>query len=211
MNRGSRRSCIFAAVLAGLLTIPPANADDVPDSTTRFVHELQQPGRVMFHDRIPVGRVDLAAAPAGKRKAKTPVDALAVVVETAFSPGDTVRFFALSLAVERGGQSVAMAILDADEVQPLWTACAYFLKTSADLAGTQRTDTRLLFRSRTGFDLHFRQQAADQQFVLRIPAAEGGNSERQITQDALSAMKDLLDLALFELRRQGAVIVPAAK
>jgi hypothetical protein len=203
------RSLIFA--LALLLPALPLTAQPSAPATD-FEWELQTPDRTLFRDRIPIGQVSLEIERKsgffGSRK-KSTGEALAVWAEVAFIPGDTARFLAVSLDLMSGELPLASALLDAMEFPSLYKSVEYVLSTARNIAGTERTDTRVVYRSRSGLELAFIHQIKAQRVEFRFPAGEGEQAVvRTVSRDQLSLFKDILDLAFFELKRQGASLPP---
>jgi hypothetical protein len=201
------RSSPYILALALLTLIAPVTGQP-PASTTDFEWELQTPDRTLFRDRLPIGRIPLTAESKsgffGSRK-KSSAEALALWTEVAFVPGDTARFLALSLELNAGELTLAAAQLDAVEFPSLYKAVEFILGTARNIAGTERTDTRVVYRSRSGFELIFIQQVKAQRVEFRFPSRAGEQAVvRTVNHDQLSLFKDILDLALFELKRQGA-------
>jgi hypothetical protein len=176
---------------------------------TDFEWELTVPDRVLYRDRVTVGQVALTTVPSGKKAAKTTGETLALIGEIAFVPGDSLaRYFGASLELTGG----AAVILDAGELPALDRMLDYTLNTARDIAATDRSDTRFQFRSKAGLLLGFAQHGKAQQFEIRFPAHDPKpETVRFLNRDQLSTLKDLLDLALFELKRQGAVITMPRK
>jgi hypothetical protein len=205
------RSWPLILVLALFSCVSPLAAQSsVP--ATDFEWELQTPDRTLFRDRIPIGRIPLTIESQsgffGSRK-KSSGEAMALWTEVAFVPGDTARFLALSLELNAGESVRAAALLDAVEFPSLYKSVEYVLGTSRNIAGTERTDTRVVYRSRGGFELIFIQRMKAQRVEFRFPARNGEPAiVRSVSRDQLSLFKDILDLALFELNRQGASLPP---
>jgi hypothetical protein len=203
------RVASFIPALALLICALPSSAQTPPPATD-FEWELQVPNRVLFRDRVPVGRIPLTVESKsgffGSRKSrKNSGEALALWVEAAFVPGDTARFLALTLELNAGELTRASAVLDAAEFPSLCKSVEYVLSTARNIAGTERSDTRVVYRSLGGLELVFTQRMKVQRVELRFPARNGEQADvRPLSREQLSLLKDLLDLALFELKRQGA-------
>ncbi|MCC6476953.1 hypothetical protein IT157_07840 [bacterium] len=199
-----RRGIIFSL----LLTLGSAYAGD--EALSDYEWQLNTPGRTLFRDRTPVGQVPLSAD-GGKglfaKKGKTSGEQLQVLSDIAFQPGDTMRYFALGLRLIDGDQLIAESFADADEVPGLLSAARYVVSTATNIADTERSETEIYFQSRAGFKLQFVQVGKAQAYVCSFHA---GNAERTVsralTGDQVSIFADLIDLALFELNRQGAGI-----
>ena len=205
------RSSSLTLALALLIPVVPPAAQPLAPATD-FEWELQTPDRTLFRDRVPIGEIPLTAARKsgffGSRK-KSGAEVIALWTEIAFVPGDTARFLAVSLELAAGELPLAAALLDAVEFPSLYKAVEYVLSTSRNIAGTERTDTRVVYRSRCGLELAFIQQKKAQRVEFRFPARGGeGAVVRAVSREALSLFKDLLDLTFFELQRQGASLPP---
>jgi len=200
-------------VLALALLIPALGpAAQSPAPATDFEWELQTPDRTLFRDRVPIGQVPLTVAGKsgffGSRK-KSGAEVIALWTEVAFVPGDTARFLALSIELNAGELPLATVLLDAVEFPSLYKAVEFVLSTARNIAGTERADTRVVYRSRGGLELTFIQQKKAQRVEFRFPARDGERAVvRAVSREALSLFKDTLDLALFELKRQGASLPP---
>jgi len=186
-----------------------AGAQPLP-AATDFEWELLNPDRILFRDRVPVGEIQLDADAKsgffGKRK-KSTGETLSLWTEAAFVPGDTARFLAVSIETVLNEAPRGETILDANEISAFYKAVDYLLATSGNIATTERTDTRVQFRSKSGMVLLFRQSGKAQYFEMNFPP-RGNRPEHatSMSRDHLSTLKDLLDLTLFELKRQGAAV-----
>lgn len=177
---------------------------------TDFEWELQVPNRTLFRDRVPIGDVPITADRKsgffGSRK-KDGGEALSLWAEIAFVPSDTARFLGVAFELGKADALAASAILDAQEIPSLYKSVEYVLNTSQSIANTERTDTRVVYRAKCGLELVFFQQGKTQRFEFRFPPR---NSQppvvRFLSRERLSLFKDLLDLTLFELKRQGAAL-----
>lgn len=188
-------------LLFGLVCAVQAWAQSVPVIATDYEWQLTQPGRTLFRDRLPVGNIELT----GGRKEKATGEVLQVLTDIAFEPGDTVRFFAVNVRLVSGGQLVAESILDGTELPGLMGAVRYALETAKNIAGTERAETLVSFRTRAGFAAELLHFGTQQQFNLEWPAAAGHDlTTRAISADQILQFADLLDLTIFELNRQGA-------
>jgi hypothetical protein len=184
----------------------------IPTPATDFEWELQVPNRMLFRDRIPVGEIPLTADRKsgffGGRK-KDGGEALSVWTEVAFVPGDTARFVGVAFELGKKNEPAATAILDAVEIPSLYKSVEYVLATSQSIANTERTDTRVVYRAKCGLELVFIQQGKTQRFEFHYPPLENRSPVmRYLSRGQLSLFKDLLDLTLFELKRQGALLPP---
>jgi hypothetical protein len=196
------RLLIVFIFLLPLLTVAAPTEPTI--AATDFEWELSVPDRALYRDRVTVGQVALTTIPSGKKAAKTTGETMTLIGEIAFVPGDSLaRYYGASL----GLSGSAAVILDAAELPALDRMLEYTLNTARDIAATDRADTRFQFRSKAGLFLGFAQHGKAQQFEIRFPAHDPKPEiVRSLTRDQLSTLKDLLDLALFELKRQGAVI-----
>ena len=203
MNRMPTLLLIFAP-----LFFYAAASAQVSAPATDFEWELQVPNRLLFRDRIPVGGIpislDRKSGFFGTRK-KDGGETLSLWTEVAFVPGDTARYVGVAFELgEKTGPTVT-AILDALEIPSLYKSVEYVLNTSQSIANTERTDTRVVYRAKCGLELIFFQQGKTQRFEFRFPPrGEQPPVVRYLSRDRLALFKDLLDLTLFELKRQGA-------
>jgi hypothetical protein len=194
---------LFCAILPLTLLALPAPATD---AATDYEWELRAPDRPLFRDRTPVGQIALMS-PDKKGKPKASGEMLTLLSEVAFVPGDTARFFAASVELWKGTGIVQSAILDAAELPALWRSLSYIITTAQGTSGTERSGTHVSFRSKSGLTFDFEQAGKVQQFSVTIPASDRQeNTLRFLTPDQFGAFKDLLDLVLFDLKRQGAAI-----
>lgn len=188
-------------VLFGLLWAGNSWAQTAPAIATDYEWQLTQPGRTLFRDRLPVGNIELT----GGRKEKATGEVLQVLTDIAFEPGDTVRFFAVNVRLVSSGQLVAESILDGSELPGLMGAVRYALETAKNIAGTERAETLVSFRTRAGFAAELLHFGTQQQFNLEWPTLAGRElTSRAISADQMLQFADLLDLTIFELNRQGA-------
>ncbi|MBI5058638.1 hypothetical protein HZB60_02515 [candidate division KSB1 bacterium] len=201
--------------LLSLLLLLPAVAPAQPllqptsGLATDYEWELQSPNRTLFRDLTPVGRISLRhiggmGGMLGKKGKDTGED-LFVQADVAFIPGDTVRFFAANISLTNGGVQ-AESILDAGELPALYSALKYMLQTAGHIIDTDRPDTRVQHRSKSGLTFMFSQRGTEQGFSISWPVGPGRVVERGLEADQFQSLIDLLDLTMFELRRQGAVI-----
>jgi hypothetical protein len=194
---------IFFSLLLGVLSAYAA--DDV---LSDYEWQLKTPGRTLFRDRAPVGQIPLSSEGGkGLFGKKASGEQLQLLTDIAFQPGDTTRYFALGLRLADGDQLIAGSFADKDEITGLLSAARYIVSTSADIAETERPETEIYYQTRAGFKLQFLQIGKAQAFAFSF---HSGDSERAIsralTRDHISILADLIDLALFELNRQGAAI-----
>ncbi len=191
-----KRGLLFFLLLSG-----GAWAQSVPVIATDYEWQLTQPGRTLFRDRLPVGSIELVAG----RKEKATGEVLQVLTDIAFEPGDTVRFFAVNFRLTAGEQGLTEALADAAELPGLIGAARYAIETSKNIAGTERAETLVTYRTRSGFALNLLHFGTQQQLSVEWPDVQhAGRIERIINADQLSLFADLLDLTIFELNRQGA-------
>jgi len=170
---------------------------------TDYEWQLTQPGRTLFRDKLPVGQIGLVAG----KKEKATGEALQVLTDIAFMPGDSTRYFAVTFRVMEGDRLYGEVILDADELPELIKSARYLAATALDIAATDRAETDITFHSRAGLSLEFRQVGTAQQLQLALPdPLSDGELIRPLTPDQYSLFADLLDLTIFELNRQGANI-----
>ncbi|MBK6765100.1 MAG: hypothetical protein IPG71_01970 [bacterium] len=176
----------------------------VPEKiATDYEWQLTQPGRTLFRDKVPVGQIGFVAG----KKEKATGEALQVLTDIAFTPGDSTRYFAVTFRVMEGDRLYGEVILDADELPELIKSARYLAATALDIAATERAETDITFRSRAGLSLEFRQVGQQQQLQLALPdPLSDGEIIRPLTSDQYSLFADLLDLAIYELNRQGANI-----
>jgi hypothetical protein len=201
------RRHLWTVVLALTVSALPVGAQPAAPSTD-FEWELQSPNRTLFRDRIPVGEVPLSGEKKsgffGSRK-QAGGEALAVIVEVAFIPGDTARFLAVGFELKSGESLLADVLLDAAEMPSFRKSVEYDLTTSENIANTERADTRVVYRSRAGMEFGFLQRIKDQRFEIHFPARDRQPAiVRSLNRESVLLFRDLLDLVLFELKRQGA-------
>lgn len=203
-----RRILLFYFCFIALFALAlPLRAQPAAPSTD-YEWELQTPNRLLFRDRIPVGDVPLSLPQKsgffGKRKAKGG-DALGMVVDVAFVPGDTARYVAVVFDYKTGDIVNASVLLDAAEIPSLRQSVDYMLTTSQNIANTERRDTRVSYRSRAGMEVAFSQKIKAQSFDFLFPKQGDRDAMTVVlSRDNVLLFKDLLDLLLFELKRQGA-------
>jgi hypothetical protein len=195
---------------AALLLAQPLN------SATDYERELQVPGRTLFRDRTPVGKISFIKQGARTgligKKQKLTGESLTLLTDVAFIPGDTVRYFGAMLELAAGEHMISSVVLDGEEVPRLWSSITYMLETGEKIRSTERTDTRMQFRGKSGWSLTYFQAGTAQRVELSFPAKDKEPEEvRSLTRDELSALKDLVDLALFDLKRQGAQLAPVTE
>lgn len=194
-------------ILLGLLaTICTAFAAD--EVLSDYEWQLKTPGRTLFRDRAPVGQIPLSSEGGkGLFGKKTSGEQLQLLTDIAFQPGDTTRYFALGLRLVDGDQVLAESFADKDEIPGLLSAARYIVSTATDIAATERPETEIYFQGRAGFKLQFLQIGKAQAFALSFHSTIPERTiSRALTSDHISILADLIDLALFELNRQGAGI-----
>ena len=176
---------------------------------TDYEWELQAPGRTLFRDLTPVGRISLRhlAGTGGilGKKGKETGEHLFIQADVAFVPGDSLRYHAANFSLVNGNV-LAESIVDASEVPPLYAALKYMLQTAGHILDTERPDTRVQHRTKSGLIFLFTQAGKEQRFAVAWPDPAGKLIERGLEADQFQSIVDLLDLTMFELRRQGAVL-----
>jgi len=202
----ARLSNLFS-VLCVLLMVGGGLAQD---AATNYEWELATPGRTTFRDRTPVGHIALVHTEGGGifgKKGKPTGELLRMVVDVAFVPGDTLRFFAVSMEIIDGRRLLETIIVDHDELPSFWSGAKYISQTAANIANTKREDTQIQYRGKNGWSIEFTQHGQNQFLGVGWDDALTGVREyRSITPDQLSVLVDLIDLAVYELNRQGASI-----
>jgi hypothetical protein len=199
---------IFAFSLFVFVLTPLAFAEAPPP--TEYEWEVQSPNRTLFRDRTPVGQVFLmteARKGLFSRKPKESGEALNFFTEVAFVPGDTVRTYGAVLSLGDGPSVTASTLFDGAELASLWKYLDYAAATAKNIAAVQRTGTRIEYHSKSGLALAFSQTGTVQRFEVRFPAATGRSEIiRPLTGEQLSTLRDLVDLAIYDLKRQGATL-----
>jgi hypothetical protein len=196
---------------AGLLFVAASALSQDIGPATDYEWELLTPDRTMFRDRTLIGNVPLAQEGArktllGRSKGKTG-RALAVYTDMAFVPGDTVRHFGADLVLTAKDEPLALAILDPDELTPFQEALRYLATTAENIRHSERTDTQIFFRGKNEWKILFTQRGTEQRIEFHFPAVAPYEEQRQELQIShVSALADLIDMALLNLQRQGAVI-----
>lgn len=171
---------------------------------TDYEWQLSEPGRTMFRDRLPVGQIALVEG----RKEKLTGELLQVLTDIAFIPGDSLRHFAAAFRIFEGERVYSEVIADAEELPELIGAAKYIAETAVNIAGTERSETRITFRTRANLSLEFIQIGTQQQINIVMPdPLSDGEIIRTLSADQLKLFSDLLDLTIFELNRQGANLV----
>jgi hypothetical protein len=136
-------------------------------------------------------------------------ESLNLVADVAFVPSDTLRYFGVALEFAEGSTVTRSVFMDGEELPQLWSSLKYMLETGDKISTTERGDTRMQFRGKSGWSLAFFQNGTTQHVEISFPAAEKQPElVRSMTRDELSMFKDLLDLTMFELKRQGAQFAP---
>ncbi|MCB1060395.1 MAG: hypothetical protein KDB65_09200 [Calditrichaeota bacterium] len=171
---------------------------------TDYEWQLSEPGRTMFRDRLPVGQIALVEG----RKEKLTGELLQVLTDIAFIPGDSLRHFAAAFRIFEGERVYSEVIADAEELPELIGAAKYIAETAVNIASTERSETRITFRTRANLSLEFIQIGTQQQINIVMPdPLSDGEIIRTLSADQLKLFSDLLDLTIFELNRQGANLV----
>ncbi len=206
-RRTRRRIQRNASLLSLMLIIAVGNVRGAPP-VTDYEWELEVSGRTLFRDLKPVGRISLVHT-SGQggllgKKGKETGEAVMVQTDVSFVPGDTTRYFALSIGIFDGNHENASAVVDVSELAGLHAAMKYMLETAGHILDTDRSDTRITHRTKSGITVMFGQNEKHQYFALAIPGADGGTVKRLLYPDQFSSLRDLLELSMFELRRQGA-------
>ncbi|MBU0691236.1 hypothetical protein KKH18_05400 [bacterium] len=179
-------------------------------AATDYEWEINTPGRTIFRDRTPIGQIALIKLEGGGifgGKGKPTGEMLTMIADVSFVPGDTLRFFGAAIEFGTAKYINATIVLDPDELPSFWKSANYISKTATNIANTERIDTSIRYRGKSGWSLEFTQQGQDQFLGLAWTDPLSGNREhRSLTPDQLSILADLIDLTIFELNRQGASI-----
>ena len=171
---------------------------------TDYEWQLSEPGRTMFRDRLPVGQIALVEG----RKEKLTGELLQVLTDIAFIPGDSLRHFAAAFRIFEGERVYSEVIADAEELPELIGAAKYIAETAVNIASTERSETRITFRTRANLSLEFIQIGTQQQINIVMPdPLSDGEIIRTLSAEQLKLFSELLDLTIFELNRQGANLV----
>jgi hypothetical protein len=73
---------------------------------------------------------------------------------------------------------------------------------------SERTDTQIFFRGKGAWEILFRQQGTEQHIELHFPeTSEQEAQQRELDINQVSALADLVNLTMVQLRRQGALLV----
>lgn len=207
------RSHLLNSFLLGILLLSIAIDSGIAQpitAATDYEWEISTPGRTIFRDRTPIGQIALIKLEGGGifgGKGKPTGEMLKMLADVSFVPGDTLRFF--GAAIEFGTEKYinGTIVLDVDELPSLWKSAGYISKTAINIANTERVDTSIRYRGKSGWSLEFTQQGQDQFLGLAWTDPVSGTREhRSLTPDQLTIMVDLIDLTIFELNRQGATI-----
>lgn len=197
---GAAAFLFFAAALIFAQEIGPA---------TDYEWELLTPDRTMFRDRTLIGSVLLEQRrqrkiPFSKSRVQT-LGTVAVYMDIAFVPGDTTRYFGVDLVLQGDEEMLASAILDPDELAPFQSALRYILKTAENMRNSERTDTRIFFRGKSDWEILFQQQGTQQRTEISFPKTTLYEAQsRELRLDQIFELADLIGLAVYELKRQGA-------
>lgn len=199
---------VLGILFLGLLS--PVVLADPPSAETDFEWEVRVPGRTIFSELTPVGKINLVhlggqGGLLGK-KGKETGEAIIVNANVAFVPADTIRYYAAELQLVQGSGELSTVILDANELLGLSNAMSYMLETAGNILDTDRAETRIFRRTKAGLTMRFIQQGKQQRFGVDFPSKEKQMLERDLEPEQYQSIRDLLDLTLYELRRQGAVI-----
>jgi hypothetical protein len=201
---------VFAA--AALTLQPEFASAQAPLMETDFEWEMNRPGRTMFRDLTPVGKIELVhmSGQGGLlgKKGKGTGEAIVVNADVAFVPGDSLRYFAAVIQLWEGGTERAFAVLDANELLGLSQALSYMLETAGHIIDTERPESRISRMSKSGLGVNFFQHGKVQRFTVDFPDKDHQLLVRGLEPEQFQSLRDLLDLTMFELRRQGALIEP---
>ncbi len=191
----------IAVILFALVFLPRSIAQSPTKIATDYDWQLNQPGRTLFRDRLPVGQIALVAG----KKEKATGELLQVLTDIAFMPGDSNRFFAVAFRIGEGSTVYSEVLADADEIPELIRSARYITQTATDIASSERAETKITFHTRAGFSIEFMQVGTQQQLTVVFPdPLSDGEIIREVSTDQLGLFADLLDLTIFELNRQGA-------
>lgn len=183
---------------------------EVPTFETDFEWELNQPGRTIFRDLTPVGKIDLVhlSGQGGLlgKKGKETGEAILLNANVAFVPGDSLRFFAAVFQLWEGSSERAFAVVDASELLGISQAMSYMLETAGHILDTERPETRISRRTKSGMIVNFYQYGKSQKFIVDFPDKDHQILSRGLEPEQFQSLRDLIDLTIFELRRQGALI-----
>lgn len=192
---------LIGVILFALVILPTTLAQSTTKIATDYEWQLNQPGRTLFRDRLPVGQIALVAG----KKEKATGEVLQVLTDIAFMPGDSTRFFAVAFRIGEGSTVYSEVLADADEIPELIRSARYIVQTATDIATAERAETRITFHTRADFGIEFIQVGTRQQLTVVLPdPLSDGEIIREISADQLKLFSDLLDLTIFELNRQGA-------
>ncbi len=207
--RSPRYSALVCAAVIGVLDFGFTISFASPPATD-FEWELQVSGRTLFRDLTPIGRISLVHT-SGQggilgKKGKETGEAILLRTDVAFVPGDTIRYFALNIGLFDGEREITSLVVDRDEVSGLHGAMKYMLETAGHILDTDRPDTRIQRRTKSGIEIEFRQVKTEQSFHIMFLREDGSVLTRPLYPDQFSSLRDLLELSMFELRRQGAIL-----
>ena len=182
---------------------------------TDYEWELAVPGRTLFRDRTPVGNISFVEHGARSgiigKKIKYTGESLNLTADVAFIPGDTLRYFGVFMELNEGERVLSSVVMDGEELPSLWSSLKYMLETGDKIQNTERGDTRIAYRGKSGWTVTFYQTGKDQHVEVAFPAADKQPAQtRSLIRDELSTFKDLIDLTIFELKRQGAQFAPVS-
>jgi hypothetical protein len=207
--RSHEYNLLTVCILTTLLFCAIADAQPITVATD-YEWEINTPGRTIFRDRTPVGQIALIKTEGGGifgGKGKPTGELLTMVADVAFIPGDTLRFYGAGIEFGTDKYTNGTITLDQDELPSLWKSATYISKTATNIAKTDRIDTAIRYRGKSGWSLEFTQQGQNQFLGLAWTDPQTGALEhRSLTPDQLSILADLIDLTIFELNRQGASI-----
>jgi hypothetical protein len=192
-----------------VLFVGPLVAQELGPATD-FEWELQTPDQTFFRDRMLIGSVPLEQIQSKGlfRKAKVQtVEALTLYADMAFVPGDTTRYFAADIVLQGGEEPLASANLDPDELAPFEAALRYLVKTAENIRNSERSGTQILFCGKDDWKIEFQQQGTKQRIEIYFPATDSLKEQRRELQAVqVSALADLVEATMTNLKRQGAVL-----
>jgi hypothetical protein len=196
--------------IAGVLVLTACLQSQDIGPATDFEWELQTPDQTFFRDRMLIGSVPLEQIHSKglfrKSKLQT-VEALVLYADMAFVPGDTTRYFAADIVLQGGEEALASANLDPDELAPFQAALRYLVKTAENIRNSERSGTQILFCGKDDWKVEFQQQGTQQRIEIYFPATNSFKEQRRELQAVqVSALADLVEATMTNLKRQGAVL-----
>ncbi len=212
-SKGGIGSVAVIAILLFMTALLPAQNIE---PATDYEWELQTPGRTMFRNRTFVGSLPISQQshrkfPFGKSKPTT-LEAVELYTDMAFEPRDTTRYFGANLVLKGQDGLLSFTILDIDELAPFETALRYLAKTAEGMQTSERTDTQIFFRGKSAWKILFRQQGTAQLVMLHFPETSQYEAQQQeLDLVQVSTLADLVNLTIFQLERQGAMLPEASQ